>query len=131
MATGYTARPGTDAVVRNSDDAIIGPEDTVDWAAYQSWLAEGNTPTPAPVEPAPVPQQVPMWSVRTVLQNDGLFDQADALIRASADNALKNVWEYGNFADRNSAAITSLASALGLTNAEVDKMFRDANALDV
>ena len=72
-----------------------------------------------------------MWAVRTVLQNDGLFDQAQALVEASTDNALKNVWEYGNFADRNSNAIASLAAALGLTSEQVDQMFIDANNLSV
>lgn len=78
-----------------------------------------------------VPNSVPMWAVRTVLQNYGLFDQAQILITSSTDNALKNIWEYGNFADRNSAAINSLALALSLTNEEVDQMFRDANSLSV
>lgn len=79
----------------------------------------------------PIPQHVPMWAVRTVLQSDNLFDQADALVKASTDNALKNVWEYGNFADRNSNAVNSLATAIGLTSAQVDQMFIDANNLVV
>lgn len=98
---------------------------------YRAWLDAGNVTEPYVPPPAPIPQQVPMWAVRTVLQNDGLFDQAQALITASTDNALKNVWEYGNFADRNSTAIQTLANALGLTNAQVDQMFIDANNLSV
>ena len=98
---------------------------------YLAWLAEGNTPNPYVPPPPAIPQQVPMWAVRTVLQNDGLFDQAQALIEASTDNALKNVWEYGNFADRNSNAVASLAAALDLTSEQVDQMFIDANDLSV
>lgn len=127
----YTSRSNTNAVVRNSDNAIIGPEHTDDWAEYLAWLAEGNTPLPAPVEPVPVPQQVPMWAVRTVLQNDGLFDQAQALVEATSDNALKNIWEYGNYALRSSQAINSLALALALTDEQVDQMFIAANHLEV
>lgn len=78
-----------------------------------------------------VPNSVPMWAVRTVLQNYGLFDQAQALVTASSDVALKNIWEYGNFADRNSTAINSLALALNLTSEQVDQMFRDANSITV
>lgn len=82
---------------------------------------------PVPV----VPASVPMWAVRTVLHNDGLFDQADALIKASDDVALKNVWDYGNYADRNSFAIAALGNSLGLTEAQIDKMFIDANNINV
>lgn len=129
--TGYISRRGTNAVTRKSDNAIIGPEDTSAWAAYQTWLSAGNTPDPAPVELAPVPPQVPMWAVRTVLQNDGLFDQAQALVEASTDNALKNVWEYGNDALRSSLAINALGAALGLTQAQIDQMFIAAASLTV
>ena len=73
-----------------------------------------------------VPASVPMWAVRTVLQNDGLFDQADALIKASEDAALKNIWDYGNYADRASFSIAALGNSLGLTEAQIDKMFIDA-----
>ena len=98
---------------------------------YLNWLAEGNTPSPYVPPPPSVPQQVPMWAVRTVLQNDGLFDQAQALIEASTDNALKNIWEYGNYAERSSVAIASLATALGLTSEQINEMFVAANSLTV
>ena len=127
----YTSRHNTNAVVRDSDGAIIGPENTDEWAEYQAWLAEGNTPLPAPPIPIVVPQQVPMWAVRTVLAQDNLFDQAQALVTASSDIALKNIWEYGNYALRLSPAINSLAVALGLTSEQVDQMFIAANALEV
>ena len=104
-------------------DVVCAPEINVDYNGVKliPWMMDGP----------PVPQQVPMWAVRTVLQNDNLFDQAQALITASTDNALKNVWEYGNYADRNSNAIASLATALNLTSAQVDQMFFDANSLEV
>jgi len=121
----------------NSENTIVwrewpdGRQESCLVEAIQSWIDEGNTPNPYVPPPPAIPQQVPMWAVRTVLQNDGLFDQAQALINETSDNALKNVWEYGNFADRNSNAINSLATALDLTNEQVDQMFIDANNLSV
>jgi hypothetical protein len=105
-------------------DVVYGAELNVTYGGgvkLVPWIMDGP----------PVPQQVPMWAVRTVLQNDNLFDQAQAAITASTDNGLKNVWEYGNYADRSSKAIASLAVTLNLTDAQVDQMFIDANSLEV
>jgi hypothetical protein len=108
-----------------------GEQTIVDLTPEEIAAAEAESAAWQAEQAAYVPPQVPMWAVRTVLQNDGLFDQAQALVTASTDNALKNVWEYGNFADRTSPSINALASALGLTSEQVDQMFRDANALTV
>lgn len=85
-------------IIRDADNAFIpADEANTDYQTYLSWLAEGNTPNPYVPSPPVIPQQVPMWAVRTVLQNDGLFDEAQSLIDTSSDNALKNSWEYANF----------------------------------
>lgn len=49
----YTLRNGTNAVVRDADNKIVGPEDPAEWQAYQDWLAiSGNAPNPAPLDVA-------------------------------------------------------------------------------
>ena len=110
-------------IICPNGDIVYAPEINTDY--------NGVKLVPWMMDSPPIPQQVPMWAVRTVLQNDNLFDQAQTAITSSTDNALKNVWEYGNFADRNSKAIASLAVTLNLTDAQVDQMFIDANSLEV
>jgi hypothetical protein len=45
-----------DGVLRTQDQATIPPDGgNRDWQEYQAWLAEGNTPDPAPPLPDPPP----------------------------------------------------------------------------
>lgn len=126
--------PNVPAVIRlpNGDDVCF-PDLNTEYSGYVlvPWEVEDPEPTPTEPSPPPVPTAVPMWAVRTILQNDGLFDTAQALVEASTDNALKNVWEYGNDALRSSPAINALGAALGLTQAQIDQMFRDAGGMTV
>lgn len=43
----YQCRKETDAVVRLSDNMIIGPEHEVEWKEYKNWCSRGNEPLPA------------------------------------------------------------------------------------
>ena len=53
-----------DCIQRLADNAFIPPDPAnTDYAAYQVWLAEGNTPLPAP-EPPPVKPLTPHEKLR-------------------------------------------------------------------
>lgn len=51
----YQSRFDTDAVVRLSDNMVIGPENLAEWAEYQAWVSKGNTP----LAPEPLPVYTP------------------------------------------------------------------------
>lgn len=80
---------------------------------------------------ATVPASIPLWRARAILRIDGLIDAADAAVAASGNPALIEVWQYGNEIDRASPGLASLASALGITDAQLDALFFRADALAV
>ena len=107
-------------ILRLSDNAFI-PADpaNTDYAAYQQWLAEGNTPGAAdPAPPAPPPQF-------TSLQYLDLFTEAEQLAVATAamQSAQVKLWydrtlaaNFITLADpRTEAGLTALVQAGLLT----------------
>jgi hypothetical protein len=64
----YKARHDTDAVVRLSDNMIVGPEHEEEWAEYQAWVSAGNTPD----EPDPLPAQPIEPTIQEKLARAGL-----------------------------------------------------------
>ena len=80
---------------------------------------------------AVVPNEVSMWQARVVLRQAGLFDAAQAAVNSANDIALTEVWERGNYVLRDSPAIIALGAQLGLSDAQIDDLFRQAYTLKV
>jgi hypothetical protein len=118
------------SVIRLLDGALI-PTDlgNTDWREYQSWLAQGNTPQPAPTpEPSTQPnftlfldlilvsdlyQSIVVQSTANSAVNTGLTVTMGALLLAS--NGRPNV-------DGLQAGINLLFSALTYTQADIDEL---------
>jgi hypothetical protein len=66
MAQPYQLIADFDGVLRVADTAYI-PNDggNRDWQDYQAWLAEGNTPDPAPPPPVVIPTPDPNQRITT------------------------------------------------------------------
>lgn len=88
--------------------------------------ASGMNPA-AYVEPAPpVPQEVSRFQARAALMQAGLLETADLAVAASGDPFLQLAWKEAVAFPRSSPGIAALAPALGLTDADLDDLFRAA-----
>lgn len=98
-----------------------------DWRKYQDWLSAGNTPEPADPEPQVFPV-VTMRQARLALHGAGLLTQVNGAVAAIGGEAAIE-WEYATTVDRNSPLVTSLATALNLSEQEIDALFEVAKTL--
>lgn len=109
-------------------DAVCIPADT----GAIGWLWDGETLTPPPQEPAPVPAAVTMRQARLVLLGAGLLDDIDAAINglpSPQKEAARIEWEYSQEVQRHNGFVSVLAPALGLTAEQTDALFVQAAKL--
>lgn len=79
--------------------------------------------------PAPrVPAFVTMRQARLALSDAGLLASVDAAISTAGD-AAQIEWEYSNEVQRNSGLVPAMATALGLTDAQIDALFIAAEGI--
>ncbi len=79
-----------------------------------------------------VPQEVPLWAFRAVLTIQGIAPQVEGLINALPEpqKTVANVqWVYGNYIVRSHPLIQACGSQLGMTEAQIDEVFRAAATL--
>jgi hypothetical protein len=105
--------------------AVDGPDDCT---TEERWTdAQPELVTPAPV----VPQVVTRFQARAALLRAGLLDTVNALLGApGADPFMKLAWEDAQEFKRESPTVLALASALGLTSAALDDLFRTAATIE-
>lgn len=71
---------------------------------------------------APPNISISAWQIRKALTAVGLRDQIETAV-AGASQEIKDAWQHANPFDRNHPLIVQMASALGLSDAEVDAVF--------
>ena len=76
----------------------------------------------------PVPQQVTMRQAQLALLSAGLLDDVGAVISA-AGRAAQLEWEYAAVVDRSNPAVAAVQQQQGMTDAQIDDLFREAAKL--
>ena len=106
--------------------ADLGADLGADAAQYESLIAEVEaTYSPSPPQPIRVPQQVTMRQARLELLSRDLLDDVDAVI-AVAGRAAQIEWEYASTVARDNLVIAVVQQQQGMTDEQIDDLFREA-----
>ena len=118
-------------VLRLADGVLIRRGDS-GWLDYLAWLSAGSVPDPIPESPPdtadPVPASVSRFQARAALQLAGLLDDAEAAI-AQANPLSRIAWEHANVYRRDSPTVISIGQQLGLSEADMDELFKTAASI--
>ena len=97
-----------------------------DAAQYEALIAEVEaTYSPSPPQPIQVPQQVTMRQARLELLSRDLLDDVDAVI-AVAGRTAQIEWEYASTVARDNPVIAVVQQQQGMTDEQIDDLFREA-----
>ena len=134
------ATPDGYKYVENVSKPTEDPADGFIWTRELTADEYGWAQTAAPAEPDPEWYEQPAWRIRAIADvtpyGEGLLIDAcaaaiDAIVDPAEKAIAKEVFFGGNTLRRDSALLTSLASGLGLTDAELDSLFQQADAIVV
>lgn len=90
--------------------------------------ASGNFEAPPPVEIPPPVISVTPWQIRKALNATGLRDAIEEAV-AAGGQTVRDAWSYAQEFRRDNPLVSSVAYALGKTDAEIDAIFDLAKTL--
>lgn len=95
------------------------------------WVVVDGTPVPPdePPRPAPVPAEVTNFQARAALRAAGLLATVQAAIGSASEEA-QDAWEYANVFTRHGTLVNAIGGGLGLTDAQLDDLFRAAAVIE-
>jgi len=82
----------------------------------------------------PVPAEVQLWKIRTVLKLSGMETQIESAMEQLEEpikTAAVSIWNYGTSIDRASQTIAFIQNVLGMSDKDVDQIFIQANTLEL
>lgn len=92
------------------------------------WLWDGESFTPAPTPPAPVPQSVSPRQIRQALTAVNLRTSVEQTI-TSSNQDMKDWYEFATEFERNNTHVISVGVALGVTELQLDDLWTLAGSL--
>jgi len=110
-------------------DLYVDSGDLYDRAISGEFGALGDMPEPPEPQPDPVPQTISRFQARAALHQAGYLEQVQTAIE-SADPIVKMAWEDATEFRRNSPTVLTFAETLGLTDEQLDEMFRTAAQIE-
>ena len=100
-------------------DGVLGVYLQADWETMRADEMRARNP---------VPQQVTMRQARLALLNAGLLDDVEVVI-ATAGKEAQLEWEYASVAERSNPVIAIVQQQQGVTDEQIDDLFREAAKL--
>ena len=105
--------------------------------AAQTWIDQWTPEQIAAWAPPPpespvlsVPATISAFQARAVLRRAGLLEQVEAAVAAHPDPEARDAWEYAIEVRRASPLVAALAVGLGLTDEQVDELFRQGAEIE-
>lgn len=116
----------TDAATTRAEAAETALADALaEISRLTAVLASSPASPPEPTDPTGVPASVTRFQARAALFAAGLLDDVEATI-AGADRFVQIAWADAASFERGSPTIAALATALGLSDQQLDDLFRAA-----
>jgi len=121
-------------LTRQQEADLAGYTNQPMWLLSGGVVTEEMPPRPVAEEIGRVPDVVPLWRIRAVAKQAGIYDlvvNAIAGLPEAERIVAEEVWASGTVLDRRSAILQGLAKGTGLTRKQVDGLFRKAARLRV
>lgn len=101
-------------------------EDLPHYLEYASWVQSGNSPEEFYEEPLPpVPESVSRFQARAALYQSQLLDAVNAIMSNEQTPMMaKLAWQDAQEFRRDSALVQSMGTTLGMTEEQLDDLFR-------
>ena len=107
-----------------------GDVDAIRGQALNNWAGIPTAPPDVPPSPPAPITVITNYQARAALIQAGLFDTVAGMIQQLGPSSLEfQAWEYANTFVRNSPFIVSMESALGLSEDQVDALFKTSSEI--